>query len=167
MPPTPALLTSTSTTTVGLVEDAREAGAHRLVVGDVELDEVDLDPGVGRHRLQLGRLVDAADSAVDVVALLGEVDGGGAADAAVGAGDDGDGHAAMVSRCALGGLHGGELVEPHGVGVAGDRQALHTLVVDHQDVEQLQSLQHVDAAQLEVADAVLLVGRCSRRHAHR
>ena len=75
-----------------------EAGAHRLVVGDVELDEVDLDAGVGRHRLQLGRLVDAAHGAVDGMALLSEVDCGGAADAAVGTGDDGDGHAVMVSR---------------------------------------------------------------------
>ena len=43
-------------------------------------------------------LVDAANRAVDGMTLLGKVDGGGAADAAVGAGDDGDGHAVMVSR---------------------------------------------------------------------
>ena len=83
---------------VGLAEDLREAVAHRLVVGDVELDEVDLDAGLARHRLQLAGLVDAANGAVDGVALLREVDGGGATDAAVGAGDDGDGHAVMVSR---------------------------------------------------------------------
>jgi hypothetical protein len=48
-----------------------------LVIGDVELDEVDVDAGLARHRLQLAGLVDAADSAVDGVALLGEVDGCG------------------------------------------------------------------------------------------
>ena len=83
---------------VGFVENARKAGAHRLVVGHVELDKIDLDAGIGRHRLQLACLVDTANRAVDGVALLGQVDGGGAADAAVGAGDDGDGHPAMVSR---------------------------------------------------------------------
>ena len=82
---------------VGCLEDSCEAGADRLVVGHVELDEVDLDTGVGRHRLQLGRLVDAADGAVDGVTLLCKVDCGGAADAAVGTRDDGDGHAVMVN----------------------------------------------------------------------
>ena len=33
-------------------------------------------------------------------------------------------------------------------------------MVDHQDVEQLQALQHVDAAQFEVPDAVVDTGRC-------
>ena len=98
LPPTPALLTNTSTRPSVSAEDLREPVAHRLVVGDVELDEVDLDAGLGRHRLQLAGLVEAADRAVHGVALLGEMDGGGAADAAVGAGDDGDGHAVMVSR---------------------------------------------------------------------
>ena len=85
--------------TVGFFENPRKAGSHRLVVGNIKLHKADIDPGFGRHRLQLARLVDTANSAVDGMTLLGQVDSCGAADAAIGAGNDGDGHPAMVSRC--------------------------------------------------------------------
>ena len=42
----------------GGVEDGREPSLHRVVVGDVELDQFDRDPGIGSHRLQLGRLAE-------------------------------------------------------------------------------------------------------------
>ena len=80
----------------GLGEHLGETGAHRLVVGDVQLDELDLHAGLGGHRLQLGGALDAAHRAVDHVALPGEVDGGGPADPAVGSGDDDDAHVGMV-----------------------------------------------------------------------
>ena len=66
---------------------------------DIELGQIDLDACIGRHRLQLGGLLDAAHRAVHGVALLSEVDCGSAAEAAVGTGDDGDGHCDMVRRC--------------------------------------------------------------------
>ena len=57
------------------------------------------DADVGRHRLELGRPPDVADGAEDLVSLGGEMDGGGAADARVGAGDDGDKwHGAETTR---------------------------------------------------------------------
>ena len=57
------------------------------------LDQLDLDAGLVGHGLQLAGRVEVAQRGVDLVAPAGEVDGGGPADAGVGAGDDGDTHA--------------------------------------------------------------------------
>ena len=82
-----------------LVEDLGEPVRHRGVVGDIELDELHLDAGVGRHRQQLPGAVDIANRPVHDVALAGEVDGGRAADAAVRPGDHTDqAHRRMVGR---------------------------------------------------------------------
>ena len=81
-----------------VAEDPPEAGAHRLVVADVELDEMDLDTGRRGHRVQLVGLGHRTDGAVHRVPGAGEVDGGRPADARVGTGDDGNGSSRHPAR---------------------------------------------------------------------
>ncbi len=72
------------------LEDVGEAALHRGVVGHVEFGEFDLDAVFGGRGQQLLGLGDSSDGAEHPMSVDGEVDGGGAADAGVGAGDDGD-----------------------------------------------------------------------------
>ena len=51
LPPMPALLTSVSTRPAS--SRIREAVTHRVVVGDVNFDQLDLDTGLLGHRQQL------------------------------------------------------------------------------------------------------------------
>ena len=89
LPPTPALLTSTSTRPACSSTFAMPS-RDRVVVGDVELDQLHLGAGVRRHGAELVGPPDVANCAVDVVAIRGEVDGCRSPNPRVGTSDNAD-----------------------------------------------------------------------------
>ena len=74
-----------------LVAGGGTAAGDRLVIGDVELGQFDGHVATLRFGQELVRPPDRANGSVHGVSVLGEVEGGGAADAGVGTGHDGDG----------------------------------------------------------------------------
>ena len=82
----------------GALEDLFEAAPHRLVVGDVELDQLDVDAALGRHRAELGGPGAVPNRPDHRVAPRCEVDCGGAPDARVRARHDRYGGHALDSN---------------------------------------------------------------------